>query len=417
MSGPAQIVIVGAGPAGLATALFLQHAAPALAERVVVLERARFPRDKPCAGGLGGRADRLLASIGVVVDVPSVPLDRLAYAAAGRRVIVKEPGFGRVVQRVEYDAELAREARRRGVRLREGVAVTGVRLGARGIRLDTSEGPLDAAVVVGADGVGSVVRRALGLGRGSTRAQVVEVETPHVSGDLERDAVLFSTDDRTLPGYYWEFPTLSGGEARMCRGVYALTHAGAGASAGPTATRSPDPESFLARELERRGLDLRHCTRKRFAERGFEPGAAVSRPRALLVGEAAGIDAVTGEGIAQALQYGATAGRYLTAKWTEGDLRFEDWADALRGSSVGRDLAVRHLGLAPFYGRWRPAVEAFLLDNPGFFEVGLQHFGGKHRSGRKLVSAAAHALWHTAKTLGSLREAPREATPHRQEPT
>ena len=61
----AQIVIVGGGPAGLASALSLAREAPGELDEVLVLERASYPRDKICAGGLGARADTTLALLGV----------------------------------------------------------------------------------------------------------------------------------------------------------------------------------------------------------------------------------------------------------------------------------------------------------------------------------------------------------------
>src|SRR6185436_18251255 len=70
------VAIVGGGPAGVSTALHLCAAAPAA--RVVVLEKARYPREKICAGGIGARAFRLLERIGVEVACPHVPLDAIA---------------------------------------------------------------------------------------------------------------------------------------------------------------------------------------------------------------------------------------------------------------------------------------------------------------------------------------------------
>ncbi len=385
------VVIVGGGPAGITTALFLAHEAPELAERIVVLEKATYPREKVCAGAIGGRADHMLGTIGVCVDVPSVPLNGLAYAASDREVVVREPGFGRVVRRMEFDAELARTATDRGIRVEQGAAVTEVRLLERGAEVDTASGTYRARVLIGADGVGSVVRRRLGLGSSRFQAQAIEVDTEPVDSDYDRDTILFDTRRRELTGYYWDFPTLVDGKELVCRGAY-LLKTGHGQ---PTA----EPERILEQELDRRGLRLSNYRKKRFAERGFDPHAPTARPGVILVGEAAGIDPVTGEGIAQAIQYGAAAGRYVARRWNARDLSFDDWPREVRRNKIGRDLHVRNLGLPLFYGRWRPAIEQFILGNPDFLRVGLQHFGGKPWSYGKLLRASGMAVGHTALSL------------------
>src|SRR5204862_5111128 len=102
------VAIVGGGPAGISTALHLQAAAPAA--RVVVLEKQRYPRDKICAGGIGARAFRLLERIAVEVACPHVALDAGALRLAGDTVVVREPGCGAVVRRIEFDHAFARRA-------------------------------------------------------------------------------------------------------------------------------------------------------------------------------------------------------------------------------------------------------------------------------------------------------------------
>ena len=64
------LAIVGGGPAGVSTALFLAAADPSRIGRVVVLEKETYPRDKICAGAIGKRAENALAEIGVHVEVP-----------------------------------------------------------------------------------------------------------------------------------------------------------------------------------------------------------------------------------------------------------------------------------------------------------------------------------------------------------
>jgi menaquinone-9 beta-reductase len=381
----ARVVVVGGGPAGIATALFAAHAEPRLREGLVVLERERYPREKYCAGAVGARADRLLGSIGVTVEVPSVPIEGIAFRAMGRTRLVREPGAGRVVRRLEFDHALAREAVRRSIDVREGVTVTGLDVGHDGVRVETDQGPIRADIVVGADGVRSRVRRALGLDATPYLAQAIEVDTPPVAGDLARDVILFDAEDRTLPGYYWEFPTVVSGEPMVCRGVYYLKSNSGGEP--PLEIRA-----ILQRELARRGLALGDFRQKRYAERGFHRNAPVAHHRVILVGEAAGIDPVTGEGIAQAVQYGAVAGRYLARKLHGhmGDL--SDWAREIRRTMIGRDLLTRTAALPLFYGVRRPDVERFLLETPEFIQIGLQHFAGKRWSSRAFVRGGTAAL-------------------------
>ena len=87
---------------------------------------------------------------------------------------------------------------------------------------------------------------------------------------------------------------------------------------------------MLAERLRERGLSIDRYRLKRFAERGFELHVPYAAPRALLVGEAAGIDGLTGEGIPQAIEYGAVAGAYLADKIGQGDFSFGDWSSVVR---------------------------------------------------------------------------------------
>lgn len=407
MSDPV-VLIVGGGPAGIATALHLAHAAPELTDRILVVEKERYPREKYCAGGVGARGDHVLGSIGVSVDVPSVWIHAIAFRAMGETEVVREPNIGRVVRRIEFDHELARAAMRRKIRVLEGTRVGAIRRSARGFEVETSSGTISTRILVGADGVQSVVRRALGFPAGTYRAQALEVDTEPVDDDLPRDVLLFDASERKLPGYYWDFPTLVDGREMVVRGVYLLRRADT-----PAAIEIKD---VLAVELERRGLDLGKLKQKRFAELAFDLSVPVSRPGVLLVGEAAGIDPVTGEGIAQALQYGAVAASYLVRKFAERDTSFEDWPREIQRTMIGRDLITRTLGVPLFYGRARPRVERFLLDTPDFIRIGAQHFGGKRWSKPALARAAWAGFRHALGFAFGADQADPDAPP-RADPT
>src|SRR5262245_21833773 len=114
------LAIVGGGPAGISTALHLAPAAPERAERIDVLEKDRYPRDKICGGGVGARGLRLLEALGVELDVPQVRLSAVALRLGGRDVVVREPDLGVVVRRIELDHALARQAMTRGIEVRDG---------------------------------------------------------------------------------------------------------------------------------------------------------------------------------------------------------------------------------------------------------------------------------------------------------
>lgn len=369
------VVIVGGGPAGISTALHLQAVAPHL--RVVVLEKERYPRDKICAGGIGARAFKILEKIDVVVDCPCVPIDAVAMRIAGETVVVSEPGCAAVIRRIEFDEAFARLAIARGIDVREGCEVTGLAVDASGARVETTAGTLHAQVIVGADGVGGVVRRLGGFAKSELRAQVVELDTEDAPGDLPRDTVVFDFSTTELKGYAWDFPTQVGGVPKVCRGVYVIRNLGA-----------DEPRTRMAAYLAARGLDLAHYRLKQFAERGFEPGAAVAAPRVLLVGEAAGIDIATGEGIAQAIEYGSLAGPYLAAALERDDVGFADWSRAIDRHHLGFQMAIRHGCYRAFYGRRRPKIERLMPRMNQLFKVGVQDFAGVPMSKLALVRGA-----------------------------
>jgi menaquinone-9 beta-reductase len=363
----ADVVIVGGGPAGLVTALSLLRTAPELADRVVVLEKGRYPREKYCAGALGGRGDAILADLDARPDVPGVDVRGMSFVCgAGEREEKLDAPIGRVVRRVEFDAALAAIAERRGVRILDGAKVTSIDDESGGATVHAADGrSWRARVVVGADGVGSAVRKAVGLGPGLLRAQVLEVDTEPTELDGERDVLRFCAFDRTLAGYTWDFPTVVDGRALVCRGIYHLKRG----------DERVDLENKLGAQLSKHGQDIRQVKNKRFAERGFEPAATLARGRMLLVGEAAGIDPITGEGIAQAIEYGAMCGEHV-GRALRRQAVLTDWSRQVRLSRLGIDLAVRTRLAAYFFGPLRPRVESLVLESPVALRAGCRHFGG-----------------------------------------
>jgi flavin-dependent dehydrogenase len=369
------LVIVGGGPAGLSTALHLQALAPRLS--ITLLEAARYPRDKICAGGVGARAFRVLERLGLELDCPVVPLDALAIRVGDRTLVTREPGLGAVVRRIELDHALARLALARGIDVRDGCPVDAIAVADDHVHVETATGDAyRARAIVGADGVAGIVRRATGFPRGTLRAQVVEVDTPAASVDLPRDTIVFDFTAHDLAGYTWDFPTRVAGEPLVCRGAYALFQRGGIA-----------PRAALERYLGARELPLGKP--RVFAEQGFEPGAEVSAPRVLLVGEAAGIDIATGEGIAQAIEYGALAGPFLARAFERDRLAFGAWRHEIERRHLGWQLRIRHACYRAFYSARRTSIEAVLPHIDQLVKAGVQDFAGVPMSKLALARGAA----------------------------
>lgn len=359
------LVVVGGGPAGITCALAALQADPTLAERMVVLEKATYPREKPCAGGLGGRGDAILRALEACPDVPSVTVRGMELVTGeGRVTAVLDEPIGRVIRRIEFDAELARLAKDRGVRVLEEARVEAVSKVEGGARVESARGAFEAKLVIGADGVGSQVRKAMGLAAGSLKAQVLELDTEGVDGDPPRHVLRFDASDRSLPGYTWDFPTVVGGEELVCRGIYHLR----------MADEQVDIQAKMRDRLAQMGLDLSKYKNKRFAERGLDPTDRLSDGPMMLCGEAAGIDPVTGEGIAQAIEYGSMAGPFAANVLT-GEARTSDWTARVLSSRLGRDLRIRTRMVRDFFGPRRAEVEALLVASVAPVRSGCRHFG------------------------------------------
>ena len=164
------VLVVGAGPAGSATAIHLARGGA----RVLLADRARFPRDKPCGGGVTGRALRQApCDIGPVVErvVHTFEL-RLDHRHSFRRTSA-EPLI-LMTQRRRLDAYLVEQAVAAGASFRDNARVEQIEIGAHGVDGDGRRRAGGRDVLVGADGANGVVARAAGLEAGIVRGVALE---------------------------------------------------------------------------------------------------------------------------------------------------------------------------------------------------------------------------------------------------
>src|SRR5918911_70 len=281
--GSFDVAVVGAGPAGSVTACRLASAGAG----VLLLERHRFPRDKPCGGGVTGRAARLLPfSIEPVVeDVVDRFEVRVGYGPSfchpGPRPIVY------MTQRRRLDAYLAEHAAAAGAEVREGVRATGISTCERGLRVTTSAGPVDVTALVGADGVNGVCARSLGLVSERSFGVALEGNVPFASLDEQRYRGRAVIEIGTTPGGYgWVF----------AKGDHANFGVAGWEQQGPRLRDELRRLCWVHGAPFEQLTDLRGY---RLPVRG--PRALLARGRALLVGDAAGlVDPLSGDGMYEA---------------------------------------------------------------------------------------------------------------------
>jgi len=275
------VLIVGAGPAGSAAAVTARDAG----RSVMLVDRAAFPRDKLCGGGLTLRALCVMAR---VFDLAPDPARTLTTGhvrlMAGARLLGDLPDAPplSMVMRRDLDAQLWAEAVRRGAEPLTA-RVEAVDTDAPAITIAGGR-TITARILIGADGATSRVARAL-HGRPPAMGLALEIEAPARPGAaVELDLTAAAA------GYGWAFPKTGS----LTLGV------------GGLATRNPNLKAAMAAYAARHGALPDGC------KGAFLPAGLVQAGRGavLLAGDAAGTtDPVTGEGLAWAMASGASAGQ------------------------------------------------------------------------------------------------------------
>ena len=347
------VLIVGAGPAGVSTALHLAGADPAWAGRILLIDQAEFPRDKLCGGGITRLGEDVLGGLGLSIPEPRVAVREVQLRHGRRRFALRADPVFHIVRRMEFDHWLVEIARRRHIRVQTATRVQQVTALPEGFEIGTDRGVIRTRCLVAADGACSVVRRKLGWHDHRGRARLLETLSAcrQAAAAVERGVAVFDFDATRagLQGYCWDFPTRLAGQPRLSRGVF-------------DSRLRPERAGVSLRRTLARWTGGQRCTQgvRGFPIRRFDPRATFARERALLVGDAAGVDPLFGEGIAFALAYGRVAARALRDGFATGDFSFSQYREQMAADPVTGQLWMRHRAARLAYRFRQPWLQGLL---------------------------------------------------------
>ena len=324
----ADVIVVGAGPAGAATAYHLAQAGL----DVLLLEKTEFPREKICGDGLTPRAVTQLIRMGIDTSPENGWLHNkgLRIIGGGRQLelewpeLASHPNYGLVRPRSDFDELLARQAQKAGARLLEQCNVTGPVLDERTSRIvgvnaklgsEKRETTFRAPIVVAADGNSTRLSIAMGLHKRDDRPMGVAYrayyKNPRHNDDwLESWLELRDAEhpDRLLPGYGWIFGMGDG-----------TSNIGLGILNTSTAFGSVDYRDMMRRWLATTPAEWELTEENRTVPiRGAALPMGFNRTPhyhqgLLLVGDAGGlVNPFNGEGIAYAMESGQIAADVIT---------------------------------------------------------------------------------------------------------
>lgn len=309
----ADVLIVGGGPAGATAGRRLARAGA----RVVIVDRARFPRNKPCGGAISMRALRRfphLADAVARIDTHYVSRLHLESPGGGHVLLASPAPAALMIRRIAFDNLLLALAREAGAEVIEGTEIAGAHETTAAVVLRARDGrQFEAPLVIAADGVNSVLARRLGLNRAwPPRRVAIDMmeETP--------DEALRSTDPSTLwvaygyggsEGYAYVFPKA----AHVNVGVgYVLECFRSSIDAPPY-----DVQRAFIDTLRARGVLAGASSRAHFTPFLIPVGGPLRKTmtaRVLCAGDAGGfVNGITAEGIYYAMVAGDLAAQAIAA--------------------------------------------------------------------------------------------------------
>ncbi|MCU0851027.1 MAG: geranylgeranyl reductase family protein [Candidatus Thermoplasmatota archaeon] len=343
------VIVVGAGPAG-------STAAKLLAEKkvnVLILDKATFPRDKPCGGGLPTRVQKRFPYIEPFLDSVSYGTTMFSSSLRYRCDLVREKPFLEMVLRKDFDQQLLSLAQQAGATFQAGKSVIDVIVQKEKVSVMLEDGQtLETQMVIGCDGMHSVVAEKTNLAK---KLEVLCVSLVQEQPMTPKQLTTFFTKKRLIylfikahgiAGYAWVFPKKNTINIGIGEFQSALP------KDKPRVPLKETYEKFIATLKEKNLLprdfpveNLKGATLPIF------PLENTYGDRVVLCGDAAGfINPITGEGIYYAMVSGQLAAQVIAEGLKTKDLSYQFLSryQNLWNDDFGRDLKA----LGRFNNQW-----------------------------------------------------------------
>jgi len=327
------IIIVGSGPAGISTALYLQKLSPDFTDKVLMVEKARHPREKICGGALTSNATKILKDLNINLNIPKIAVNTVRFSFGNEFIYfpVKNDLF--IIRRNEFDNLLVEKAIERGLKINQEEEVIDIKRDSVKINIITNKSSYFCDVLIGADGAKSSVRKILKFPlRKLSLLLLTEVPVEkEVSNEFKENLVCFDFSylPKGLAGYTWSFPCIINNSSYLNIGVYQWNRGN---------SSNLNLGKILKGFLSSHGFPTHSIKIKGYVERDFALEDDISLPNVILVGEAAGVDPLLGEGISQSLQYGKFAANEIIKAFDLKDFSFKEYKRNFLRTSLGKEV-------------------------------------------------------------------------------
>ncbi|MBI4010558.1 MAG: NAD(P)/FAD-dependent oxidoreductase [Candidatus Aenigmarchaeota archaeon] len=351
------VIIVGGGPSGSACAIFLSK----YGHKVLLVDKARFPRDKACGDGITGKSEAILKELDLIDDIESNPHGIFKGALFYLKNQKIEIGFDEpyhVVRRLVFDNILFQKAKSL-VDTMEGFTVTGLVLennkvvGIKGMDYETKqEKILKSKIIVGADGATSVIAREMGLAefKPEHHASALRIYYKNIK-DLSPKLELYFFES-LMSGYFWIFPLENN-----------MANVGLGMSTSNVQKNNINLQELLFREIKNNPILSERFKDAEIVEgslRGWNLPLVMNKRKLygngfVLLGDAGAlIDPFTGEGIGPGLVSAKIASQVINQALEQGDFSEKIFRKYQKGmSKIYIEPYMKYILLSKFVGKFK----------------------------------------------------------------